>query len=1046
VAGAVHVVGAGTAGLAAALRLARLGHVVTLREAAPDAGGRCRALPDGTDNGTHALTGANTAALAFLREIGAQHGWVEPEPGALPVFDLRDGTERRVALSPLGWRRTAERPKGLSIGALWALSTARWSVGAALRRHPEFLRSFVEPLTVAALNTPVEEASAPLLRRVLTRLLAPGAARVLVAREGLRPDLIDPALAALKRAGVAVHFGDRLRGIEVAGGRVHALELSSQRLLLGPGDAVVLALPPWEAARLIPGLPVPEAHAPILNIHYTCASQGPVRFFGLLGGLAQWVLVRPSGVSVTVSAADAVIGDVAEVLGAQVWPEVRRAAARLGLAREWPEAVPAFRVVKERRATPRHGVVPNPVPPRMPMANVALAGDWTWPGLPATIDAAVLSGVAAALALHNAGASAPRQNDRAGAAVASSCRGSAVGHDESTITTLDNQATPMMVHGGDATVPLDTGASGIDALSLATRARREGGDDTLDGTRQPISTSAAIGDGDAPSPFDNAATSAVATRGGAASAAIHRAEAASPFHEGDAAVREDEATTAVAGISARAVGLDPNPAVDALHGNTLPALRPLGGTPEHGIGPAEARHGTLPAALTNSATSMPAQALAALREQTGTPSIAERHAMLDRLHAVMIRRAEEIAAALDADYSGRSRIETMLADVLLVADCARHARRHLARWARPRRHPMPFPFQPAGARVECVPKGVIGIMAPWNYPFQLALLPAIDALAAGNRVVIKPSELLPRSATLLAEILAEAPGPGFARVVQGGPDVAADFAAQPWDHLVFTGGTETGGRVMRAAAQNLTPLTLELGGKCSVLVLPGADLGRAAREILAGKAINAGQTCIAPDTVLLIGHSRTDFTAACRATGIAVPETALASEAQAARIARFAEGARLTPLGADVSPRRRSIALAEAPDHHPLLREEVFGPILPVVEAVDLAAALAWINTRPTPLAIYLFGATRHEEAAIAAGTRSGAIVSGRCVEQAAIPGLDLGGIGQSGFGRYRGEAGFRELSNQRVRMWRGRWSLSRLFDEPRGAWAEKIISRLLRR
>ncbi|MES2714069.1 MAG: FAD-dependent oxidoreductase [Pseudomonadota bacterium] len=399
-AGAVHVVGAGVAGLAAALRLARGGHAVTLHEASPEAGGRCRALPDGTDNGTHALTGANTAALGFLREIGAADGWVEPEPGALPIFDLSDGTARRVALAPLGWRAAAARPAGFSVAALWALATGQGSVAAALRRHARFLRGFVEPLTVAALNTPVEEASAPLLRRVLARLLAPGAARVLVARQGLGPDMIVPALAALRRAGVPLRFGARLRGLEIEDGRVRALEIGAHRVALGPRDAVVLALPPWEAARLIPGLPVPPAHAPILNIHYARPGEGPVRFLGLLGGLAQWVLVRPSGVSVTVSAADAEIAEDAEALGARVWPEVRRAALGLGLAGEWPEAAPPFRVVKERRATPRHGVAPNPTPPRMPLANCALAGDWTWPWLPATIEASVLSGLAAAAALH----------------------------------------------------------------------------------------------------------------------------------------------------------------------------------------------------------------------------------------------------------------------------------------------------------------------------------------------------------------------------------------------------------------------------------------------------------------------------------------------------------------------------------------------------------------------------------------------------------------------------------------------------------------------
>ena len=414
-AGAVHVVGAGIAGLAAALRLAREGHVVTLHEATPEAGGRCRALPDGTDNGTHALTGANTAALSFLREIGAEDGWVEPEPGALPVFDLGDDSARRVALAPLGWRHPAARPAGVSVGALWALATGRGSVAAALHRHPDFLRGFVEPLTVAALNTPVAEASAPLLRVVLARLLAPGAARVLVARQGLGPDLIAPALAALRRAGVPLRFGARLRGMVVEGGRVRALEIGAHRVVLGPRDAVVLALPAWEAARLIPGLPVPPAHAPILNIHYARAGEGPVRFLGLLGGLAQWVLVRPSGVSVTVSAADTAIGEDAESLGAHAWPEVRRAALGLGLAGAWPEAAPAFRVVKERRATPRHGVVPNPAPPRLPLANCALAGDWTWPWLPATIEASVLSGLAAAAAVQNGTAAAAVQRGSAAA-------------------------------------------------------------------------------------------------------------------------------------------------------------------------------------------------------------------------------------------------------------------------------------------------------------------------------------------------------------------------------------------------------------------------------------------------------------------------------------------------------------------------------------------------------------------------------------------------------------------------------------------------------
>lgn len=441
-------------------------------------------------------------------------------------------------------------------------------------------------------------------------------------------------------------------------------------------------------------------------------------------------------------------------------------------------------------------------------------------------------------------------------------------------------------------------------------------------------------------------------------------------------------------------------------------------------------------------------ALAALREaeaRDGAPDAARRRDLLARLAAEVKRRAEDIAAAAAADFGARDRIETLLADAVLVADFALHARRHLRRWMRPRRVAVPFPFLPARARVEPVPKGIVGIMAPWNYPFQLALSPAVDAIAAGNRVAVKPSEHAPRSAALIGEILAAALGPDLARCVTGDAAVAADFAAQPWDHLVFTGGTATGRRVAQAAAANLVPVTLELGGKCPAVVLPGADLGVAAREILVGKALNAGQTCVAPDTVLLVGHDRAAFETACRATGIALPGTAILDDRQAARLDGLAAGATVTPLGADGPGRRRAIALATTDDDAPLAREEVFGPILPIRPCADLAEAIGWIAARPSPLAIYLFGATTAEEAAVAAGTRSGAIVAGRCIEHVGFSALPFGGVGASGHGRLHGEEGFRSFSTLRARVRHARFSLARLFDPPRRKLAEIIAQQLVR-
>ena len=427
--------------------------------------------------------------------------------------------------------------------------------------------------------------------------------------------------------------------------------------------------------------------------------------------------------------------------------------------------------------------------------------------------------------------------------------------------------------------------------------------------------------------------------------------------------------------------------------------------------------------------SEPAEALAALRAEEPRLSIRERRALLAALARVVVRRAEDFATAADADYGGRSTMETLLADVLLVAQAARRARRWLWWWSRPRPVLAPFPFQPSLAWVEPVPKGVVGVMAPWNYPIQLGLWPLAEALAAGNRVALKPSEHTPLTAALLAEVVAEALGPGVGRVVLGDATVAADFAAQPWDHLVFTGGTGTGRAVMRAAAENLTPLTLELGGKCPAIVLPGADLRRAARAILAGKAVNAGQTCVAPDTVLLVGHEGGAFAAACRAAATPVDSAVLPRQRE--RQADLAKGGEALPGGIILVPDREE--------------GEIFGPALAVRAVEDLAEAIAWVRARPAPLAIYLFGAKRAEAAAVAAQTRAGALVEDRCVEHVAFTALPFGGAGASGFGRYHGFAGFAAFSDWRARVRHGPFALSRLLDPPRDARAERLARRLLR-
>ncbi|WP_052341436.1 hydroxysqualene dehydroxylase [Salinarimonas rosea] len=398
--GRLHVVGAGVAGLAAALHAARAGAEVHLHEAAPQAGGRCRTISPadgfGHDNGTHALLGANPRALALLERIGARSRWIEPEPAGLPVYDAATGRLGHVGLHPLAWLRPRLRPDGLGLADLprlarLALPLPDRAIGDLFAGRA-LLESFVEPLTVAVLNTPVEIASARRLGRALRKVVRPGGARLWVAERGLGPDLVAPALEALARAGGRIALGSRLRALEVREDRVVGLVMADRTVAIGPGDGVVLALPPAEIARLLPALPVPDAYEPIVNAHYRVAGPARPRFVGLRHALAHWALARPDHVSVTVSAAAAAVGSDPRALAARIWEEVAPALRAAGV----PVGEPVEqRVVKEKRATIRQAAGPDGPRPRAPCVNLRLAGDWL-SRLPATIEAAVISGEDAA--------------------------------------------------------------------------------------------------------------------------------------------------------------------------------------------------------------------------------------------------------------------------------------------------------------------------------------------------------------------------------------------------------------------------------------------------------------------------------------------------------------------------------------------------------------------------------------------------------------------------------------------------------------------------
>jgi coniferyl-aldehyde dehydrogenase len=441
-------------------------------------------------------------------------------------------------------------------------------------------------------------------------------------------------------------------------------------------------------------------------------------------------------------------------------------------------------------------------------------------------------------------------------------------------------------------------------------------------------------------------------------------------------------------------------------------------------------------------------AFAALAGVRTAPGLAERRAHLGALMAAVRRAAEPLARAVDADFGGRPRAETMVAEVGLVLTHAAWTRRRLAGWMKPQRPGLPPELLGGRARVERVPLGVVGVLSPWNYPIQLALLPVVAALAGGNRVLLKPSEHAPRTAEALLDLLHGALPADTLRVVTGGADVAEAVTRLPLDGLFYTGGTATARKVLAAAAENLVPTVLELGGKSPAILLPGADLDRAAAAIMSGKLFSAGQTCIAPD-YLLVPEGRTGevVEALRRAAARLYPNpadyAALLRPGARERLLALMEG-RGVPLldRMPEAPRLGPFAVPDADPEGALMREEIFGPVLPVLPYATPADAVAFSNARPCPLALYAFGPGA--EAVVRAARSGGAMIDGTLL-QAAAPALPFGGAGESGMGSYHGEEGFRALTRPRTVLRAARWSLANMVRPPYGAQVERVIRLLLR-
>jgi coniferyl-aldehyde dehydrogenase len=445
------------------------------------------------------------------------------------------------------------------------------------------------------------------------------------------------------------------------------------------------------------------------------------------------------------------------------------------------------------------------------------------------------------------------------------------------------------------------------------------------------------------------------------------------------------------------------------------------------------------------------------------PTYAERVEHLRALEACVLAEKAALAAAVSADFGSRSKVETYMAEVFVVVEGIRYILKNLREWMEPERRATSWAFLPGSSRLVYQPLGVVGVISPWNYPVQLALAPLAGALAAGNRVMLKPSELTPRTSEILAELLGRALPRPLVDTVVGGPEMGEAFSRLPFDHLVFTGSTRVGKLVMRAAAENLVPVTLELGGKSPTLVLPDFGLDVAAERITFGKLINAGQTCIAPDYVLVPkGQGEAFATAAERAIAKMFPTledngdyTSIVSDRHYDRLARLlaeaeAAGAKLWP----VNPAREALPAHKrklaptlvlgASDELGLLQEEIFGPVLPVVEYGSLDEAIRYVNARPRPLALYVFGHKTSELDRVLDETISGGVAVNDTLLHIAQDDLPFGGVGPSGMGHYHAREGFEAFSKKKPIFTQARLNAISIMHPPYGKLVDRFVRAVL--
>ena len=447
----------------------------------------------------------------------------------------------------------------------------------------------------------------------------------------------------------------------------------------------------------------------------------------------------------------------------------------------------------------------------------------------------------------------------------------------------------------------------------------------------------------------------------------------------------------------------------------------------------------------------------------GPPSLQQRRADLKKLKDAILARHDSFLAALDADFGHRARQESQMLDLGSTIGGINYLHGKLRRFMRPERRHVAAIFKPASAKVVYQPLGVVGIVAPWNFPVSLSLTPLATALAAGNRVMLKPSEMTPATTELLASMLAEIFDESQVAVVKGDVETGRAFSSLPFDHLFFTGSIPVGRAIMRAASENLVPVTLELGGKSPVIVDDDYPLNTAARRIAYGKCANGGQICTSPDYLLLPKSKAEEFIAAYRQEietlypniGDNPDFTWVVNDRHFARLSGLVEdakakGASIVELGAKQPGDSQSrffppTLLLGVNDEMAVMQEEIFGPVLPVVTYDSLDEAIGYVNARPRPLALYFFGNDAASQRRVMERTTSGGVLVNDTILHYAQDDLPFGGIGTSGMGAYHGIEGFKTMSHAKAVFHQARFNAVDLFRPPFGRAFDLLLNFVLR-